>query len=491
MSDSWAGALLEVRGVGVSRGRARLLDAVDLVVEPRSWTAVVGPNGAGKSTLVRALAGLVRHDGTVLLDGRGVERLPARERAQEIGYAPQVPVLPEAVTVAEYVLLGRTPYRSLLAGPAPRGPRGRRVRPGAARATAFADRALRTLSGGERQRAVLARALAQQPRLLLLDEPTAALDLGHAQGVLELVDELRREHGMTVVTTIHDLVLAAQYADRLVLLAGRPGRAAGAPARRADQRGARHPLRGHRRGERRRGRRPRASGAPLARAAMSDSPRDTSWRRTEAGRGGRCSCGSSGRAGARCRRRCSAGPRPVRVVARRPGRQGVLQPRPGGARPVDRGRAGPAPDAGCAMLTAADVRRWAAATDEGVEVAATVGLGLPVHGRRAGGGARRSRRRAPVGTINVLVVVPAPLSDAALVNAVVTATEAKVQALAEAGVPGTAPPRTPSASRAPSPRAPSSPTAARARRGERGWLARCTPPSRRAPPTGRGGTMNG
>ncbi len=229
VSDSWAGALLEVRGVGVSRGRARLLDAVDLVVEPRSWTAVVGPNGAGKSTLVRALAGLVRHDGTVLLDGRGVERLPARERAQEIGYAPQVPVLPEAVTVAEYVLLGRTPYRSLLAGPR------REDREVVASAlerlelTAFADRALRTLSGGERQRAVLARALAQQPRLLLLDEPTAALDLGHAQAVLELVDELRREHGMTVVTTIHDLVLAAQYADRLVLLAGGRVVAAGRP----------------------------------------------------------------------------------------------------------------------------------------------------------------------------------------------------------------------------------------------------------------------
>src|SRR3954452_9884827 len=252
VNDSWAGALLEVRGVGVTRGRARLLDAVDLVVEPRSWTAVVGPNGAGKSTLLRCVAGGIKHDGAVLVDGNGVESLSSRERAREIGYAPQVPVLPEAVTVIEYVMLGRTPYRSLLLGPrredrdvvreslqrldleplAERALRtlsgGGGARRGPAREP-LAERALRTLSGGERQRAVLARALAQQPRLLLLDEPTAALDLGHAQAVLELVDELRREQGMTVVTTIHDLVLAAQYADRLVLLAGGRVAAAGRP----------------------------------------------------------------------------------------------------------------------------------------------------------------------------------------------------------------------------------------------------------------------
>jgi iron complex transport system ATP-binding protein len=226
VSDSWAGALLEVRGVGVTRGRARLLDAVDLVAEPRSWTAIVGPNGAGKSTLLRCVAGVLKHDGAVLVDGNGVESLSARERAREIGYAPQVPVLPEAVTVGEYVMLGRTPYRSLLVGP--RRQDREVVREALQRLDLgpLAGRALRTLSGGERQRAVLARALAQQPRLLLLDEPTAALDLGHAQVVLELLDELRREQGITVVTTIHDLVLAAQYADQLVLLAA--GRVVGA-----------------------------------------------------------------------------------------------------------------------------------------------------------------------------------------------------------------------------------------------------------------------
>jgi iron complex transport system ATP-binding protein len=219
VSDSWAGVLLEVRGVGVRKGRAQLLDDVDVVAEPGSWTAVVGPNGAGKSTLLRCIAGLQHHTGGVLVDGRDVMTLTPRERGREVGYAPQIPVLPEAVTVAEYVLLGRTPYRPLLAGP--RREDREVVEHALERLDLgpLAGRALRTLSGGERQRAVLARALAQQPRLLLLDEPTASLDLGHAQTVLEIVDELRRENGLTVVATLHDLVLAAQYADRLVLLA--------------------------------------------------------------------------------------------------------------------------------------------------------------------------------------------------------------------------------------------------------------------------------
>jgi len=224
------GGLLEVEGVGVRLGRARVLDDVDLVVEPQTWTAIVGPNGAGKSTLLRAIAGLSKHDGRVLLDGRDVDRLPPRDRAGEIGFAPQVPVLPEAFAVREYVLLGRTPYRSLLTGP--RSHDRAVVNEALERLDllALADRPLRTLSGGERQRSVLARALAQQPRLLLLDEPTAALDLGHAQQVLELVDGLRRDEGLTVVSTLHDLTLAGQYADRLALLVGGRLVTAGPPA---------------------------------------------------------------------------------------------------------------------------------------------------------------------------------------------------------------------------------------------------------------------
>jgi iron complex transport system ATP-binding protein len=227
---AWAGGLLEAHQVGVTLGRTRVLDAVDLVAEPRSWTAIVGPNGAGKSTLLRAIAGLTRHGGQVLLDGHDVAQLDPRARATEIGFAPQIPVLPESMAVREYVLLGRTPYRSLLSGP---GDVDRSVVGEALQRLdllAMAERPIRTLSGGERQRAVLARALAQQPRLLLLDEPTASLDLGHAQQVLELVDELRREDGLTVISTLHDLALAGQYADRLVMLACGRMVAAGPPA---------------------------------------------------------------------------------------------------------------------------------------------------------------------------------------------------------------------------------------------------------------------
>jgi iron complex transport system ATP-binding protein len=224
-----AGGRLEIRQVRVRLGRAAVLDGVSLVVEPGSWTAVVGPNGAGKSTLLRAVAGLVPHAGQVLLDGVDVDRIGPRRRAAEIGYAPQVPVLPEAITVREYVMLGRTPYRSLLASP---GPDDRRVVDVALERldlAALAGRTLRTLSGGERQRAVLARALAQQPRLLLLDEPTSALDLGHAQQLLDLVDRLRLEEGLTVLSTLHDLTLAGQYAHHLALLAHGRVVAAGPP----------------------------------------------------------------------------------------------------------------------------------------------------------------------------------------------------------------------------------------------------------------------
>jgi iron complex transport system ATP-binding protein len=217
-------------GVGVTLGGTRVLDGVDLTVDAGTWLAVVGPNGAGKSTLLRALTGLVRHDGTVHLDGRPAAGLRPRDRARLIGYAPQSPVLPAALSVTEYVLLGRTPYRSILSAPRAED---RDVAESVLERLdlgAFRDRPLHTLSGGEGQRAVLARALAQQPRMLFLDEPTSALDLGHAQQVLELVDRLRREDGLTVVSTLHDLTLAGQYADTLLMLARGGVVATGAPA---------------------------------------------------------------------------------------------------------------------------------------------------------------------------------------------------------------------------------------------------------------------
>ena len=231
MSDEMSGgARVEVVGLSARYGRTPVLDAVRLTVEPGGWLAIIGPNGSGKSTLLRSILGFHRHEGLVRIDGRLTEGMPRRERARWLAYAPQTPVLPEGITTRDYVGLGRTPHRPLLA--APRGVDRRIVDDVMARLglELLAERQLATLSGGEQQRAVLARALAQQPRVLLLDEPTAALDLGHAQQVLDLVDGLRRQDGLTVLSTLHDLTLAGQYADRLALLSAGRVVAEGGPA---------------------------------------------------------------------------------------------------------------------------------------------------------------------------------------------------------------------------------------------------------------------
>ncbi|HET9971339.1 MAG TPA: ABC transporter ATP-binding protein [Streptosporangiaceae bacterium] len=209
---------VEVRDLAVDLDRTPILHGVSCSAGSGGWLALIGPNGAGKTTLLRAVAGLLPHRGEVLLGGGGAGLLSGRDRARLIAYVPQEPVLPPDMTVAEYVLLGRTPYVSYLGAP------GHSDREAATRAaerlgvSRFAGRRLASLSGGERKRVVLARALAQDPRVLLLDEPTTSLDIGHQQQVLDLVDELRRTGGLTVLSTLHDLTTAGQYADDLVLL---------------------------------------------------------------------------------------------------------------------------------------------------------------------------------------------------------------------------------------------------------------------------------
>lgn len=229
-ADGRATAGLAAAGLGAVLGGRQVLGGVDLAVGPGEWHAVIGPNGAGKSTLLRVLAGLLRHDGTVRLGGEDAARLSARQRARRLAYVPQQPTLPGAMSVRAYVLLGRTPHLSYLAA---EGAADRAVAEAAMdrlTLTAYADRRLGTLSGGERQRVVLARAVAQRADTLLLDEPTTALDLGHRAQVMELVDELRRDEGLAVLSTEHDLNLAAAYADRLLLLVGGRLAAVGAPA---------------------------------------------------------------------------------------------------------------------------------------------------------------------------------------------------------------------------------------------------------------------
>lgn len=220
---------LRLADVGAGYGGPPVVRDVSVSVGEGRWLAVLGPNGAGKSTLLKAVAGLVPRTGEVWLGEREAARLSTRERARLVGYAPQSPELPPGLTVTDYVLLGRTPHLRPLAA---EGPGDLAVVDDVLARLDLADlagRRLHALSGGERQRAVLARTLAQRTGVLLLDEPTSGLDVGHAQALLELVDRLRREDGTTVVTTLHDLTLAGQYADELLLLdAGRPV-AAGKP----------------------------------------------------------------------------------------------------------------------------------------------------------------------------------------------------------------------------------------------------------------------
>lgn len=209
---------LELLSVSAGYRGSPVVSDVSVSVPQGSWLAIIGPNGAGKSTLLKAIAGLVGCSGSVLLDGHPVGALSSRPRARAIGYSPQVPLLPEGMSVTNYALLGRTPHLGTLAREGPRDLSIVQQVLSRLDLSSLATRPLRTLSGGERQRAVLARVLAQQTGVLLLDEPTTGLDIGHAQSLLDLVDRLRTEDGTTVVTTLHDLTLAGQYADRLLLL---------------------------------------------------------------------------------------------------------------------------------------------------------------------------------------------------------------------------------------------------------------------------------
>jgi iron complex transport system ATP-binding protein len=210
---------LAVDRVSVSFDSFRAVDDVSVEVPTGSWLGLIGPNGAGKTTLLRAVLGLVEHEGDIRLDGRDHRSLGRHDLSRQVALVPQAPEIPRGMTVAEYALLGRTPYISYLgtesdhdldvvAGVLER-----------LELATMAGRDLHTLSGGELQRVVLSRALAQEAPVLLLDEPTSALDVGHQQQVLELVEELRTDRGLTVVAAMHDLTLAGQYADHLLLLA--------------------------------------------------------------------------------------------------------------------------------------------------------------------------------------------------------------------------------------------------------------------------------
>ena len=208
---------LSLDHVSVHYGKRAVVHDFSDTVKPGDWLCLIGPNGAGKSSILRAVTGLASHTGSIAVDGSPLALRSPRRRAELVAYVPQSPLLPEEMTAFEYVLLGRNPYISYFGSDTAQDRAMVMNVLERLDMASFADRSLGALSGGEQQRLVIARALAQEAPILLLDEPTSALDIGHQQQALELVDRLRHEHGLTVISAMHDLTLAGLYADRLAL----------------------------------------------------------------------------------------------------------------------------------------------------------------------------------------------------------------------------------------------------------------------------------
>jgi len=213
------GPLLEVRRLVAGYGGEPVLRELTLELPPGCFTALIGPNGGGKSTLLRSICRLVRpSSGAVILDGRDLRSLPQQQVARLIGYVPQTTPMDLEFTVEEIVLMGRYPYLPGLRRP---GREDLALAEQAMRATGtleLRERLISELSGGEGQRALIARCLVQQPKLLLLDEPTAHLDLAYQAEILSLLQRLNGRDGFSILAVLHDLNLAAQFFSHFVLL---------------------------------------------------------------------------------------------------------------------------------------------------------------------------------------------------------------------------------------------------------------------------------
>ncbi|NLI69719.1 MAG: ABC transporter ATP-binding protein [Firmicutes bacterium] len=212
---------LTVHDLTLQYGRHSILDRLEFDITRGQRVALLGANGAGKTTLLRCISKALKPSGgTIFLDNRDLKNLSPRDLARSMAVVPQETGIDFDFTVEETVLMGRLPYLKRFA---PKENRERSIARQAMSMTGvshLAKRSITTLSGGEKQRVIIARALCQEPQILLLDEPTANLDLGYQHGLLELIAELNRKQGITVVAAIHDLNLAARFFDRMLLLSG-------------------------------------------------------------------------------------------------------------------------------------------------------------------------------------------------------------------------------------------------------------------------------
>ena len=221
---------IRVEAVTFAYGSDAVLRDVSCTIGRGEFVGIIGPNGSGKSTLLKLMSGYLRPArGLVAIDGSPAERLSRAALGRLIGVVPQDTLVALPFTVMEMVLLGRTPHGAGFAFEGEHDLAAARRAMERTDTVALAGRRVTELSGGERQRVILARALAQEPRILLLDEPAAFLDIRHEVEMYDLLRDLQRE-GMTVVSVLHDLNIAALYCDRLVLLAGGQVARAGTPA---------------------------------------------------------------------------------------------------------------------------------------------------------------------------------------------------------------------------------------------------------------------
>lgn len=211
---------LRINSLNVNLGNKKVVEDFSISLSVGDWVCVIGPNGAGKSSMLRALAGIVESTGEMFIDEKNLRSLNQRARACWIAYVAQEPVMPQGMSVFNYVMLGRTAHLNMLASETPHDVAITNYVVDEIGLHDFVDRDVATLSGGERQRVAIARALAQASPIVLLDEPTTALDVGYQQDVLELIDRLRKEKKIAVISTMHDLTVSGLYPDRLMLLAG-------------------------------------------------------------------------------------------------------------------------------------------------------------------------------------------------------------------------------------------------------------------------------
>lgn len=222
---------LEAEKLSLAYGHNIVVKELTFQALPGEMLGLIGPNGSGKSTVIKALSHVIYpHSGKILVDGKDIARIPRPELARLVGVVPQMPLLPSTFTAFEIVLMGRNPHLGLFQAEGARDMAISWQAMGRTNTQSLAERKVGELSGGEIQRLVIARVLAQQPQAILLDEPTSNLDINHQVEILDLIKNLCREDNQTVVITLHDLNLAAQYCDRLIMLNRGQLHAQGTPA---------------------------------------------------------------------------------------------------------------------------------------------------------------------------------------------------------------------------------------------------------------------